>query len=289
MPCSLASSFGGGLPCSLASVVGRGLVLALPAISCPFVAGFEQAVAGVHADHYGPQNALVVVVGDVPVELARAALSDAAGDLDRGATTHPLRRPASSLAHRPSTNATARATTASPAPNDPTPSVLRPLTDTTPKPLLTIAGKPLIEYHIQALSAAGFGEIVINQGHLGDQLPAAIGDGSRWNLEIQYSTEGDELLETGGIAKALPLLGDSAFAVINADIWTDFDFARLRNTKCDYAHLVLVDNPEQHPEGDFQLSAGLVKHGPGERLTFSGIAVYHPRFFAILAMTFFFH
>lgn len=157
---------------------------------------------------------------------------------------------------------------------------LRPLTDTLPKALVEAGNSSLLERHLTRLARAGFKQCVINLGHLGEQIKARVGDGSRWNLEIQYSNEGDELLETGGIAKALPLLGDSAFAVINADIWTDFDFARLRNTKCDYAHLVLVDNPEQHPEGDFQLSAGLVKHGPGERLTFSGIAVYHPRFFA---------
>jgi len=157
---------------------------------------------------------------------------------------------------------------------------LRPLTDTLPKPLVEIAGKPLIEYHIESLARAGFGEIVINQGHLGDMLPPIIGDGSRWNITIYWSDEQPEALETGGgIHKALPLLGSSPFLVINGDIWTDYPFSRLRAIKCSWAHLVMIPNPPQHPEGDFALNNARIKNQGENRLTFSGIGVYHPRLF----------
>jgi len=157
---------------------------------------------------------------------------------------------------------------------------LRPLTDTVPKPLLEISGKPLIEYHLRALSMAGFTEIVINQGHLGDLLPAALGDGSRWGATIHWSDEQPGALETGGgILRALPLLGRSPFLVVNADIWTDYPFNRLRAVKCDWAHLVMVPNPEYKPRGDFALSHGRIWDTGEPKLTFSGIAVYHPRLF----------
>lgn len=157
---------------------------------------------------------------------------------------------------------------------------LRPLTDTVPKPLIEVDGKPLIEYHIQALAKAGFREIVINQGHLGEQLPVAIGDGGRWNISIHWSDEQPEALETGGgIHKALPLLGSSPFLVVNGDIWTDYPFARLRAVKCSWAHLVMIPNPPQHPAGDFALLNARIRTGGDEKLTFSGIAVYHPRLF----------
>jgi len=157
---------------------------------------------------------------------------------------------------------------------------LRPLTDTLPKPLLEIAGKPLIEYHIRALSAAGFREIVINQGHLGDLLPAAVGDGGRWGVTIHWSDEQPDALETGGgILKALPLLGPSPFLVVNADIWTDYPFKRLRALKCDRAHLVMVPNPAHKPEGDFALLQARIRENGEAKLTFSGIAVYHPSLF----------
>jgi len=157
---------------------------------------------------------------------------------------------------------------------------LRPLTDSIPKPLVEVRGKPLIEYHIQALSEAGFKEIIINQGHLGDQLPAAIGDGGRWGIRVHWSDEQPAALETGGgIHKALPLLGSSPFLVVNGDIWTDYPFARLRAVKCDWAHLVMIPNPPQHPAGDFALLNARIRTEGANKLTFSGIGVYHPRLF----------
>jgi MurNAc alpha-1-phosphate uridylyltransferase len=157
---------------------------------------------------------------------------------------------------------------------------LRPLTDRIPKPLVEIRGKPLIEYHIQALCEAGFREIVINQGHLGHMLPAAIGDGGRWGISIHWSDEQPAALETGGgIHKALPLLGESPFLVVNGDIWTDYPFARLRAVKCDWAHLVMIPNPPQHPQGDFALLNARIRSDGDSKLTFSGIGVYHPRLF----------
>ena len=157
---------------------------------------------------------------------------------------------------------------------------LRPLTDTVPKPLVEVAGKPLIEYHIEALSRAGFTEIVINQGHLGDLLPAAIGDGGRWGIAIHWSDEQPDALETGGgIYQALPLLGPAPFLVVNGDIWTDYPFKRLRAIKCDWAHLVMVANPAYKPQGDFALLHGRISDNGENMLTFSGIAVYHPRLF----------
>jgi len=159
---------------------------------------------------------------------------------------------------------------------------MRPLTDCTPKPLLQVAGQPLIEHHIKALVQAGFKELVINHAHLGDQIEAALGDGERWNISILYSPEPAGALETGGgIFQALPLLGDEPFVVINGDIWTDFNLARLRCSKHNLAHLVLVDNPAHNPQGDFILSStGLCSEGAGKRLTFSGIGLYHPALFA---------
>jgi MurNAc alpha-1-phosphate uridylyltransferase len=157
---------------------------------------------------------------------------------------------------------------------------LRPLTDSIPKPLIEVGGKSLIEYHIQALAQAGFREIVINQGHLGHLLPPAIGDGSRWNIAIHWSDEQPEALETGGgIHKALPQLGSSPFLVVNGDIWTDFPFAQLRAVKCDWAHLVMIPNPPQHHRGDFALVNARIRNEGGDKLTFSGIGVYHPRLF----------
>lgn len=157
---------------------------------------------------------------------------------------------------------------------------LRPLTDSTPKPLIELGGKPLLAHHLEALAAAGFREIVINQGHLGDQLPTTLGDGSRWGVRIHYSDEQPEALETGGgVFQALPLLGRGPFAVINGDVWTDFPFARLRAVKCDWAHLVMVPNPAHNPRGDFSLQSGRLREDGPNRLTFSGVAVYHPRLF----------
>jgi MurNAc alpha-1-phosphate uridylyltransferase len=157
---------------------------------------------------------------------------------------------------------------------------LRPLTDELPKPLVEIAGKPLIEFHLEALAGAGFREVVINQGHLGDLLPEALGDGSRWGVNIHWSDEQPEALETGGgIFKALPLLGSGPFLVINGDLWTDYPCARLRAVKCDWAHLVMVPNPAHNPAGDFALSGARIRESGDRKLTFSGMAVYNPRLF----------
>lgn len=161
---------------------------------------------------------------------------------------------------------------------------MRPLTDHTPKPLLTAGGRRLIEYHLLALAAAGIDEIVINHAHLGGQIEAVLGDGERYGVSIHYSPE-DIALETGGgIFHALPLLGTAPFLVVNGDIWCDYPFARLRalEVRRGGAHLVLVPNPPQHPAGDFLLRDGLVgdaERGEGGRLTFSGIGLYHPSLF----------
>ncbi|MDT8321622.1 MAG: nucleotidyltransferase family protein [Xanthomonadales bacterium] len=158
---------------------------------------------------------------------------------------------------------------------------LRPLTDTMPKPLIEVGGKALIEHLIEALAGSGFRELVINQGHLGDRLPVALGDGSRWGIHIHWSDEQPTALETGGgIFQALPLLGDAPFLVINSDIRTHYPFGRLRAVKCDWAHLVLVPNPAHNPGGDFTLQSGRVREEGGPRKTFGGIAVYHPRLFS---------
>jgi MurNAc alpha-1-phosphate uridylyltransferase len=158
---------------------------------------------------------------------------------------------------------------------------MRPLTDHTPKPLLTAAGKPLIEHTITQLVAAGFHEIIINHAHLGRQIEERLGDGKRFGAAIRYSPEGEEGLETaGGIINALPLLGDGAFLVVNGDIATDFPFAELKNLNIDLAHLVLVDNPEHNRQGDFGLdNTGNLVGNSVEKFTFSGIGLYRPELF----------
>jgi MurNAc alpha-1-phosphate uridylyltransferase len=158
---------------------------------------------------------------------------------------------------------------------------MRPLTLTTPKPLVRAGGVPLIEYHLRALAAAGFTEIVINHAWLGQQIEDYLGDGSRYGVSIQYSAEGEPLETGGGIFRALPLLGDEAFVVVNGDIWTDYDFSVLHQPIVGLAHLVLAENPAHHPSGDFQLMDGQVRDGqPGtNNLTYSGIAVLHPQLF----------
>ncbi len=159
---------------------------------------------------------------------------------------------------------------------------MRPLTDHTPKPLLTTAGKPLIEYTIERLVANGFNDIVINHARLGLQIEERLGNGNRFGADISYSPEGEQALETaGGIINALHLLGDGAFLVVNGDIATDFPFADLKNLPVDLAHLVLVDNPAHNAQGDFGLNrSGLVvSNGTEQRLTFSGIGLYSPELF----------
>jgi MurNAc alpha-1-phosphate uridylyltransferase len=159
---------------------------------------------------------------------------------------------------------------------------MRPLTDHTPKPLLKVAGKALIEHTLGRLIDAGFTEIVINHAHLGGQIEAALGGGERYGARIRYSPEGDQALETaGGIVNALPLLGSEPFLVVNGDIATDFPFEKLREVSVDLAHLILVDNPAHHPKGDFGLDGqGRVVQDGEEAFTFSGIGLYHPALFA---------
>jgi MurNAc alpha-1-phosphate uridylyltransferase len=159
---------------------------------------------------------------------------------------------------------------------------LRPLTLHTPKPLVRAGGIPLIEFHVRALAAAGFSELVINHAWLGQQIEDYLGDGSRFGVRIVYSAEGEPLETGGGIFKALPLLDEEPFLVVNGDIWTDYDFAALRRPLPGLAHLVLVDNPVHHPSGDFRLQDGRVADAVAGQasFTYSGMAVLHPRLFA---------
>ena len=157
---------------------------------------------------------------------------------------------------------------------------MRPLTDHTPKPLLPVGGKPLIVWHIERLAAAGFTDIVINHAHLGQLIEAALGDGSQWAVSIRYSPEAEALETAGGIANALPLLGEAPFLVINGDVFCDWDVARARDFGATLAHLVLVPNPPQHSAGDFALVDEQVCSEGAMRHTFSGIGIYQPAFFA---------
>lgn len=159
---------------------------------------------------------------------------------------------------------------------------MRPLTDTTPKPLLEAGGKPLIAWHLERLAALGVAEVVVNTAWLAHCFAPALGDGSRWGLRLHYSFEGEEPLETGGgMLHALPLLGEEPFLAVNGDIWCDFDFAALPRQPRGLAHLVLVDNPAHHPDGDFALGGDGRVHAAGEsRLTFAGIGMYRPQLFA---------
>lgn len=164
---------------------------------------------------------------------------------------------------------------------------MRPLTDTCPKPLLKAADKPLIDYHLERLAKAGVGEVVVNASWLAEQLQDYLGDGSRYGLSLRLSLEAEPLETAGGIVQALPLLGDEPFLLVNGDVWTDYPFAQLLTAttaaQAGGAHLVLIDNPPHHPEGDFVLSEGRVgEQGKGARLTYSGISVWHPRCFADL-------
>lgn len=158
---------------------------------------------------------------------------------------------------------------------------MRPLTDTTPKPLLEAGGKRLVEWHLEKLAAIGVRDVVLNTSWLAGQFPAALGDGARWDLRLHYAYEGDVPLETGGgMWNVLDRLGDAPFLAVNGDIWTDYDFARLPRDPRGEAHLVLVGNPPQHPQGDFVLRAdGRVTAPPGECLTFAGIGVYRRSLF----------
>lgn len=158
---------------------------------------------------------------------------------------------------------------------------MRPLTDATPKPLLQAGSRCLIEYHLENLAEAGFKDVIINVAWLGQQIIDAIGNGDRYKLNIHYSNEGDQALETGGgIYKALPLLGDEPFLVVNGDVWTDYPFEKLRSFKLkDKAHLVLINNPEHNLQGDFSISDGRLINDASEKFTFSGIGIYSKEFF----------
>lgn len=167
---------------------------------------------------------------------------------------------------------------------------MRPLTDRVPKPLLEAGGRSLIEWQIRRLAAAGIRELAVNVSHLGEQIVAALGDGHGLGVRLSYSREPVALETAGGVALALTLLGDGCFVATNADVYCEFDFSRLAEVARGMAstphggplaHLVLVPNPEHHPGGDFALTAsGRVTRACGGRLTFSGIGVYRPEFFA---------
>jgi len=166
---------------------------------------------------------------------------------------------------------------------------MRPLTDTVPKPLLAVGGKPLVVWQVERLVDGGITEIVVNHSHLGEQVEAVLGDGSRFGAAIRHSREQTALETAGGIARALPLLGDRPFVVVSGDIWTEFPYRTLHGRadaiESGYpshaAHLVLVDNPPYHPDGDMALAGGRICR-EGAMLTYGNIAVFHPRSFAAL-------
>ncbi|MGH8288307.1 MAG: N-acetylmuramate alpha-1-phosphate uridylyltransferase MurU [Steroidobacteraceae bacterium] len=158
---------------------------------------------------------------------------------------------------------------------------LRPITDTLPKPLLQVAGKPLIVYHLEALARANVREVVINLSWLGQQIRAALGDGSRYGVQIAYSEEGPVPLEAGGgIHRALPLLGAGPFLVVNSDVWTDMDFGRVMTLdEGADARLMLAPNPPHHPRGDFGLEGDFVVERETDRFTYTGVGIYRPELF----------
>jgi len=162
---------------------------------------------------------------------------------------------------------------------------MRPLTDTLPKPLLCVNGKPLIVYHIEKLAALGITNIVINQAWLGHKLPAQLGDGQRWGVNIHYVDEGNRALETaGGIKNALTLIKSDCFIVVNGDVWSDFNFSLLPLTlpKKTLAHLIMVNNPTHNPEGDFALDGMALRSDGANKYTFSGIGLYHRDLFELV-------
>lgn len=167
---------------------------------------------------------------------------------------------------------------------------LRPLTDRTPKPLLPAGGKPLIVWHIENLAGAGFSRLVVNHAHLGAMIEDALGDGSRWGVELRFSPEAQALETAGGIRNALDLLQRPAFAVVNSDVFSEIDYARLADKvdammadDAELAHLLLVPNPAHNPKGDFCLLDGRIVEDGGARETFSGIGVYRRELFETVA------
>ena len=169
---------------------------------------------------------------------------------------------------------------------------MRPLTDHMPKPLIPVAGKPLIQWHLEKLARAGIAEVVINHAWLGSMLEQALGSGQQFGLNIRYSPESHALETAGGIATALPLLGEEPFLVLNGDIWCDWDPAQAKHFACELhlrsclAWLLMVENPVQHPTGDFLLESGgllrdeVASSANAVRHTFAGIGVYQPKLFA---------
>lgn len=160
---------------------------------------------------------------------------------------------------------------------------MRPLTDRLPKPLLTVAGKPLIDWHLEKLAQAGFNQVLINLAYLGPLIRQHCGDGSRYGLVIDYSDEGPEPLETGGALNlALPWFGQQAFALISADVFSDLDYRQLAarmptfSDSDNQAELILVDNPPHHPRGDFALTGNKICAPTETNLTYSGIALVKP-------------
>jgi MurNAc alpha-1-phosphate uridylyltransferase len=162
---------------------------------------------------------------------------------------------------------------------------MRPLTADKPKPLIEVSGKPLLEFHLERLVAAGFSDIVVNASYHAQQIVDYCGDGSRWGCHIEVIVEPTPLETAGGILNALPSLGDEPFAVINGDVFTDYPLERLRlhDLMADDAHLVMIPNPAHHPAGDFKLSDGRIGVGSGSRVTFSGLSVMSSALFAGLA------
>jgi N-acetyl-alpha-D-muramate 1-phosphate uridylyltransferase len=157
---------------------------------------------------------------------------------------------------------------------------MRPLTDSVPKPLVPVGGKPLIAWHLLALARAGIHEVIINLSWLGGQVRASLGDGRAYGVSLIYSDEGPKPLETGGgIFRVVPLLGPGPFLVVNADIWTDIDFAPLALEPAAHARLLLIENPPHHPRGDFGLEGDLVVNRERDRYTYSGVGLYRPEFF----------
>lgn len=157
---------------------------------------------------------------------------------------------------------------------------LRPLTETTPKPLLQVGGKPLLQYHLQRLASAGITDIVINISWLAEQIEGYFGDGSHFGVSIDWSREAQPLETGGGIANALPLLGSEPFLLINGDVWTDFPLHSISLDQDADAHLVMVANPEHNPSGDFAVANSLVSYDAGLKYTFSGISLFRPQLFA---------
>jgi MurNAc alpha-1-phosphate uridylyltransferase len=163
---------------------------------------------------------------------------------------------------------------------------LRPLTDATPKPLIEVAGQTLLGRHLERLAGAGFAHVVINVSHLAQKITAHFGDGAHFGLRIDWSREIEPLETAGGIAQARTLLGPGSFLLVNADIWCDFEFSRLRGFDIGkhLSHLVLVANPPQHPAGDFSIENGIVGNEPAPRYTYAGIAVISPLLVAGVAI-----